>query len=241
MIELVSRFILLKIVRESGHDTTYRFEKICAHLATIDLNSLVYKYQSDIASILLQHFDGVIKLHVRKGRDDIYLESFKVWAKLVHEKGVTGSVGNNGSWDSSWAKGIKVYDDHADEDFEKGCHFEEVDLFKMEEGFPGNNFFVVYLHSSLFLQLSKRTREQINTYLWNPEKSLFFDYNTFKKEQIQYESVTCLWALWAEVATKEQADQMVPVALNLFEVEGGLVSGTLRSRGEIGLDKPSRQ
>lgn len=28
---------------QSGHDTTYRFEKRCANLATIDLNSLLYK------------------------------------------------------------------------------------------------------------------------------------------------------------------------------------------------------
>jgi neutral trehalase len=30
-------------VRESGHDTSYRFEKRCASLATIDLNALLYK------------------------------------------------------------------------------------------------------------------------------------------------------------------------------------------------------
>lgn len=236
------KFYTFKIVRESGHDTTYRFEKVCAHLATIDLNSLVYKYHSDIAAILLQNFNSVIKLSVRKGRDDIYFESFHVWAKLVREKGVSGSVGDYGNWDSSWAKGIKVYDEEADDDFQNGYHqVQDVDLFKMEEALPGTNYFVVYLHSSLFLKLSKKARNQINTYLWNPEKSLFFDYNTFRKEQITYESVTCLWALWAQVATKEQADQMVPVALDLFEVEGGLVSGTQRSRGEIGLNKPSRQ
>jgi alpha,alpha-trehalase len=39
-------------VRESGHDTTYRFEKKCAHLATIDLNALLYKYEVDIARVL---------------------------------------------------------------------------------------------------------------------------------------------------------------------------------------------
>lgn len=229
------------IVRESGHDTTYRFEKVCAHLATIDLNSLVYKYECDIAATLLHNFNGLIKIHVRKGRDDMYLESYKVWAKLVQEKGVSGSIGNYGNWDSSWAKGIKVYDEEADDDFQQGFHNEEVDFIKMEEALPGNNYFVVYLHSSLFLQLSKRTREQINTYLWNPEKSLFFDYNTFKKEQASYESVTCFWALWAKVASQEQANQMVPVALTLFEVEGGLVSGTEASRGRISVDRPNRQ
>ena len=30
-------------VRESGHDTSYRLEKKCADLGTVDLNSLLYK------------------------------------------------------------------------------------------------------------------------------------------------------------------------------------------------------
>ncbi|KAL3234352.1 Cytosolic neutral trehalase [Nakaseomyces bracarensis] len=39
-------------VRESGHDTTYRFEGVCAYLATIDLNSLLYKYECDVANFI---------------------------------------------------------------------------------------------------------------------------------------------------------------------------------------------
>ena len=56
-----------------------------------------------------------------------------------------------------------------------------------------------------------------------------------------YESSTCFWALWAGLATPEQAQEMVPKALQLFEVTGGLVSGTEDSRGRIGVDRPSRQ
>ena len=164
-----------------------------------------------------------------------------MWEKLIREKGVTGSIGNHGNWDSSWAKGIKVFDDDADEDYRHGYHQKEFELVLMEEGPSGDNYFTVYLHSSLFSQLSKKSKDQIDLYLWNPEKSLYFDYDTSKKEQIKYESVTCLWALWSNVASKEQAEKMVPVALSLFEVEGGLVSGTERSRGRIGVDRPNRQ
>ncbi|CCK72194.1 alpha,alpha-trehalase KNAG_0J01120 [Huiozyma naganishii CBS 8797] len=39
-------------VRESGHDTTYRFEGVCAYLGTIDLNSLLYRYEIDIANFI---------------------------------------------------------------------------------------------------------------------------------------------------------------------------------------------
>lgn len=45
-----------KIVRESGHDTTYRFDGCCANLATIDLNSLVFRYEMDLAEFLDTYF-----------------------------------------------------------------------------------------------------------------------------------------------------------------------------------------
>lgn len=44
-------------VRESGHDTSYRLEGRCADIATVDLNSLLYKYEIDIARIIREHFD----------------------------------------------------------------------------------------------------------------------------------------------------------------------------------------
>ena len=47
--ELDDYFLHDRAVRESGHDTSYRLEKVCADLATIDLNSLLFKYETDIA------------------------------------------------------------------------------------------------------------------------------------------------------------------------------------------------
>lgn len=49
-------------VRESGHDTTYRFEKKCANLGTIDLCSLLYKYETDIATVIKEHFNDELEL-----------------------------------------------------------------------------------------------------------------------------------------------------------------------------------
>jgi alpha,alpha-trehalase len=43
--ELDEYFTHDRAVRESGHDTSYRLEKRCANLATIDLNSLLMKYE----------------------------------------------------------------------------------------------------------------------------------------------------------------------------------------------------
>lgn len=55
-------FLHDRAVRESGHDTTYRFEKRCANLATIDLNALLYKYEVDIATAIHDVFEDTLEL-----------------------------------------------------------------------------------------------------------------------------------------------------------------------------------
>ena len=47
-----------RAVRESGHDTTHRFDDRTADFATVDLNSLLYKYEKDFAEILEREFNG---------------------------------------------------------------------------------------------------------------------------------------------------------------------------------------
>ncbi|KAL7424074.1 alpha,alpha-trehalase nth1 [Cryptotrichosporon argae] len=55
--ELDEYFMHDRGVRESGHDTTYRLDKRCGDLATVDLNSLLYKYEIDIAAAIECIFD----------------------------------------------------------------------------------------------------------------------------------------------------------------------------------------
>ena len=43
--------------RESGHDTSYRPEGKAAYLDTVDLNSLLYKYEVDFAAIIGKFLD----------------------------------------------------------------------------------------------------------------------------------------------------------------------------------------
>ena len=56
--ELDAYFLHDRAVRESGHDTSYRLENVAANLATIDLNSLLYKYETDIARTIQTYFGG---------------------------------------------------------------------------------------------------------------------------------------------------------------------------------------
>ncbi|WKT44492.1 Glycoside hydrolase, family 37 [Fusarium oxysporum f. sp. vasinfectum] len=55
--ELDEYFMHDRAVRESGHDTSYRLEGVCANLATIDLNSLLFKYETDIARTIRSVFN----------------------------------------------------------------------------------------------------------------------------------------------------------------------------------------
>ena len=41
-----------RAVRESGHDTTHRFDDRTADFVSVDLNSLLYKYETDFAGLL---------------------------------------------------------------------------------------------------------------------------------------------------------------------------------------------
>ncbi|KAJ7227465.1 alpha,alpha-trehalase-neutral trehalase, partial [Mycena pura] len=55
-------FLHDRAVRESGHDTTYRFEKRCANLGTIDLQCLLYKYEMDIGTAIREVFDDELEM-----------------------------------------------------------------------------------------------------------------------------------------------------------------------------------
>ncbi|KAI8646786.1 trehalase-domain-containing protein [Parasitella parasitica] len=165
--QLDEYFLHDRAVRESGHDTTYRYEKVCANLATIDLNSLLYKYETDIADTIDLLFDG----------------------ELSFTENSTSIKHNSREW----------------------------------------------------RQRAAARKEKINTYLWNEEKSLYFDYDTVLEKQTNYESVTTFWAMWAKCASTEQAEKMIKHSLYKFEALGGLVSGTEESRGITSLDRPNRQ
>ncbi|KAL1753523.1 glycoside hydrolase family 37 protein [Schizophyllum commune] len=174
-------------VRESGHDTTYRLEKRCANLATIDLQALLYKYEIDIGTAIREVFDDELELE-----EDFALSPFPP----------TEESYANPKRESSKSR-----------------------LQNSEEWFQRAEF----------------RKAQIDKYLWNESKSLYFDYDTATEQQSLYETVTAFWALWAGCASEEQGWKLVSNSLKKFEVLGGVVPGTEESRGQISLDRPNRQ
>lgn len=59
--DLDEYFLHDRSLRESGHDTSWRLENRAAHLNTVDLNSLLYKYEKDFEYLINTYFSGKYK------------------------------------------------------------------------------------------------------------------------------------------------------------------------------------
>ncbi|KAK2734657.1 hypothetical protein FQN57_001602 [Myotisia sp. PD_48] len=71
-----------RAVRESGNDTTYRFESGAANLAVVDLNCLLYKYEKDIAWAIKNVLDDKLVLSapwLSAGINDGHIETSSEW------------------------------------------------------------------------------------------------------------------------------------------------------------------
>jgi alpha,alpha-trehalase len=49
-----------RALRESGHDTTHRFDDRTTDFVSMDLNSLLYKYETDFAGLIQNEFGGTL-------------------------------------------------------------------------------------------------------------------------------------------------------------------------------------
>lgn len=172
--ELDEYFMHDRAVRESGHDTTYRFEGICANLVTIDLNSLLFKYETDIARTIRHMFGDKLEMPAEFCKGTPYSP---------------GEVLSSAAWD----------------------------------------------------RRAKRRKLTMDKLMWDEKEGMFFDYDFVKRERCSYESCTTLWALWAGIASPQQAADIVKKGLPKFEAYGGILAGTEKSRGKVGLERPNRQ
>jgi alpha,alpha-trehalase len=163
-------------MRESGHDTTYRLDGRCAHVATVDLNSLLYKYEVDIAR-MLEEVAGV------EGDEGIEDDMSFVPECFQHA-----------IWKSNW-----------------------------------------------WLGEAEKRKKAMDRWLWNEEASCYYDWDFVRGEPVVYESATAFWPIWAGAASGEQRDRLLTTLLPQLEMPGGLVAGSLASRGSVSLDRPPRQ
>ncbi|MGE5861269.1 MAG: trehalase family glycosidase [Ignavibacteria bacterium] len=83
--ELDEFFIHDRAMRESGHDTSYRLIDQCANLLTVDLNSLLYKYETDIAGLIRDEFGGNFRTGQYNEKDSEWFERAEKRKELINK------------------------------------------------------------------------------------------------------------------------------------------------------------
>lgn len=87
--ELDEYFIHDRAVRESGHDTSYRLEKVAAHVATVDLNSCLYKIEQDIARMIRTFFGDKLAIPPEwrvRGQEAEHTETSSSWERRARKR-----------------------------------------------------------------------------------------------------------------------------------------------------------
>ncbi|WP_282080691.1 trehalase family glycosidase [Aquimarina algiphila] len=82
--ELDSYFTHDRSMRESGHDTSNRLDGVCANLNTVGLNSLLYKYETDIAYLIKNVFDNAFEVNGTKYESAIWLLKAEERKKMMN-------------------------------------------------------------------------------------------------------------------------------------------------------------
>jgi alpha,alpha-trehalase len=98
----------------------------------------------------------------------------------------------------------------------------------------------LYTSSYWFKKADKR-KQLINTFCWNSEKGMYFDYNHVTKKQSTFIAATTFTPLWCKLASEQQAETLVKNALPLLKEKGGISGSTKASRGVISEERPARQ
>ena len=87
--ELDEYFLHDRAVRESGHDTSYRLEKVAANLATVDLSALLFKYERDISRAIHDFFGDRLAIPAEfcaEGRTPGYIETSSAWDRRARRR-----------------------------------------------------------------------------------------------------------------------------------------------------------
>lgn len=78
-------FLHDRSLRESGHDTTWRLDGVCANLNTVGLNSLLYKYETDFAYLIQTYFDDSLTYNNQTFDAQYWLDKAEARKQLVNQ------------------------------------------------------------------------------------------------------------------------------------------------------------
>jgi alpha,alpha-trehalase len=83
--ELDAYFVHDRSVRESGHDTSYRLEGICASLNVVELNAMLYKYETDFAHSVATYFNNELEYNTKKYNCQYWLDKASSRKELMNQ------------------------------------------------------------------------------------------------------------------------------------------------------------
>lgn len=229
-------------VRESGHDTTYRFEKRCANLGTIDLCSLLYKYEIDIATTIRDHFGDSLDL-----THDFALTPFPFGSEvpytaptdstlpdLTGPRRSTGAPQTSAEWFARaarrkdladhylWHEGRGIYVDYDCKKGKQSLYDSVTTFWPMWCGMASEQ----QAEKIMFVPSSSSPCSSSPFFLHFSASPL----SSFPSSR-----------LFGFASNDTDSVDRRRQSLNKFEVAGGLVSGTESSRGRISLQRPNRQ
>ena len=84
-VELDNYFVHDRTVRESGHDTSYRIEGNCADLNLVELNAMLYKYETDFAELIQNEFKNGFEYNSKTYTSEYWLKMAEDRKKLVDQ------------------------------------------------------------------------------------------------------------------------------------------------------------
>ncbi len=78
-------FVHDRSVRESGHDTSYRIEGICADLNVVELNAMLYKYETDFAELIASYFEDQFEYNTKNYNQKYWIEKAEYRKNLMNQ------------------------------------------------------------------------------------------------------------------------------------------------------------
>lgn len=79
------------------------------------------------------------------------------------------------------------------------------------------------INAKKWLKIANHRKAQINKYLWNEDVGLYLPYNFKKRQSPPYIYADTFLPLWAEIASKEQAEKVIEY-LQILQKPGGLLT-----------------
>lgn len=245
--ELDTYFIHDRSMRESGLDTTTRFDNCCADLACVDLNSILYRVETDLAALIEQHAGGKFNPehtsalasgtkktghHASDAIGDTQPAADASKNAAPHRTDITNGMplpehtaireaGNSSTSKSASTLSVALDSSTAH-------------TFTRPPATPGTSSLRT---TEEFRQRAARRQKLMTQHLWNETEGHWHDYNLRTQKPQPFPNASDLLPLWAGCCTADQAARTVANVLPKLLGKGGIASTAPLANKHAGPDR----